>query len=363
MDALVYRLALASVAIGPALVATTLPVSWIGLPIGVAIGGAGGVYALLAALKGGKDQPRRRGPVLLRRATLRQRHADLPSDDAQKLALAETLAAAVDLRAEPEAPPSRATAVARILSRIMDSWNASDIAALPRDMTLTLTLLERLLNAEPGEAGRIAQMFRRPDVVLGLRQEIDTIAKARAAYDRAFAAFQATRLMNAADPKPRTLMQALHSLGTPDTDLWHRIVRDYDPTDPDQRNAALWCVGRPECDRATVATFLSRLPEGAQLQNAWLNGDDAFLQHVRQVIGNCNDGLYRQQEIGFDPEPLAAEALAKELDALATLNGKARWPDAQCAIVALDGRAPRPRPAWDIKAGQLAAPPARADYL
>ncbi|WP_300435053.1 hypothetical protein [uncultured Mameliella sp.] len=358
-----YRLALTGVAIGPAFLAALLPAPAIGVPIALAIGGMGSLYALMTSLRGRKARPRPAGPVLLRRASLRRRDNTLPSTTDQRLALADALAAAVDLRAEPEAPPTRETAIARILGRILDSWKVTDLAELPPDLTIALTQLERLLKADPGEAGRIAQMFQRPDVVLSLRDEIEKIAEARATYDRAFAAFQATRLMFAASPKPGNLTEALQSLGTVDRDLWHRIVLEHDPTDPAQRSAALWCVSQPECDRATVAAYLSSLPEEAQLQNAEIDGDLGFLGQVRRIIDNCNAGIYRTQELAYTPDSGSAAALARELDGLAVLNREPRWPDPQCLSVLYEGRDPRPRPAWDIALGRLVAAPNRADYL
>lgn len=363
MDAFVFRLALAGVAIGPAFLATLLPASAIGVPIGLAIGGIGSLYALMTSLRGRKARPRPAGPVLLRRAYLRRRDDTLPSTADQRLALADALAAAVDLRAEPEAPPTKETAIARILGRILDSWKVTDLAELPRDMTIALTQLERLLKADPGEAGRIAQMFQRPDVVLSLREEIERITEARTAYDRAFAAFQATRLMFAASPQPGTLTEALQSLGTVDRDLWHRIVLDHDPADPVQRSAALWCVSQPDCDRATVAAYLARLTDESQLQNAEIDGDLGFLGQVRRIIDNCNTGIYRTQELAHAPDSDSAAALARELDGLAVLNREPRWPDPQCILVQHEGRKARPRPAWDIALGRLVAAPNRADYL
>ncbi|WP_417209326.1 hypothetical protein [Antarctobacter sp.] len=361
MDVLVYRLVLAAVALGPAAILVVVPISSAILPVGMVIGSAGSVFALMTSLRG--DRPHRHGPALLRRAALRRPGSDLPPLGAQRLAIAESLVAAVDLRAEPDSPPTRAIAVARILSRLLDSWNMTDIASLPRDLTLALTLLERCLNAEPGEAGRIAQMFQRPDVVLGLRQEIDAIAQTRATYDRAFAAFQATRVVQAADPVPRNLVEALQSLNTPDVDLWHRIMTDHDPADPAQRDAALWCAAQPDCDKASVAVFLSRLADGAQLQNAYIDGDSAFLDRVRRIIANCNAGVYRHHGLAFVPAPDAARRLTVELDALASLSDTARWPDPQCVFTVLEGHKPRPRPAWDLAKGHPVAAPNRSDYL
>ena len=145
MDVPVYRLLLAGAALCPAALLAAAPVSSAFLPFGIVIGSAGGLLALLSSFRPGK--PRRRGPALLRRAALRRAGSDLPTLHDQRLAIAKALEAAVDLRAEPDAPPTRETAIARILTRILDSWNASDIAALPRDLTLTLTLLKQCLKA------------------------------------------------------------------------------------------------------------------------------------------------------------------------------------------------------------------------
>ncbi|MBT54749.1 MAG: hypothetical protein CMF72_15285 [Mameliella sp.] len=361
MDVPVYRLLLAGAALCPAALLAAAPVSSAFLPFGIVIGSAGGLLALLSSFRPGK--PRRRGPALLRRAALRRAGSDLPTLHDQRLAIAKALEAAVDLRAEPDAPPTRETAIARILTRILDSWNASDIAALPRDLTLTLTLLKQCLKAPPGEAGRIAQLFQRPDVVLGLRQEIDMIAKARASYDQSLAAYQATRELQATAPAPGTLTQALRAMNAPDIDLWHRIVTEHDPTDLAQREAALWCATQPACDHASVAVYLARLADGAQLQNAYIDADSAFLEQVRGIIANCNVGIYRHRGLVYVPPADAVIRLKAKLDALASLSDSPRWPDPQCVFTVLEGRKPHPRPAWDLSSGRLVAAPNRSDYL
>lgn len=363
MDALLYRVFLASLAIAPLLILALMPTVPVGIPIAFAVSAMGiGVFALRSVIRR-HGSARRIGPALLRNGALRHMRRELPSPAAQRDALADVLAAAHDVRAEPEAPPTRATAVARILSRMLTGWKITDLDDLPDDLAAALTLLERLLNADPGEAGRLAQCFQRPDLVLGLRDEIDRIAYKRARHDHAFAAFEATRVMQAADPAPRDLLEALKFLGEADVDLWHRIVTEHDPFDPAQRAAALWCLSRPDCDRATVAAFFARLTDGAQLQTAARNGDRDFVETVRSLIARCNASYYTKQEIAFAPPPDAKMRLARELDALAELTGAPRLPDPQCAILALDGRAPRPRPAWDLVRGGLVEPPKRADYL
>lgn len=363
MDAILYRLLLTGVAIGPALVFTLTPATTIGVPVGIALSAVGSAYAVVSSMRGRMPYVQRSGPALLRRGGLRRARKDLPPIKDQRNALADALSAAVECRAEPEAPPTRATAIARILSRMLTGWQVSDLNELPPDLTAALTLLERLLTSDPGEAGRLAQFFQRPDLVLGLRDETDRIARVRERYDRAFAAFEATRVMQAAYPAPRDLRQALESLGTPDTDLWHRIVMEHDPSDPAQRDAALWCVTQANCDRASVAAYFARLPDGAQLQNAALDGDEAFLQRIKYLISRCNASYYTVQEIAFTPPPDAANRLSQELDALAALTEEARWPDPQCVLRPMEGRAPRPRRTWDLTAGRLTAPPHRSDYL
>ncbi len=363
MDAILYRILLAGVAIGPALIIALMPVSAIGISVGILMSATGSGYAVLASMRGRRKSVHRAGPALMRRGSLRRSQKELPPPDDQRAALADALSAAVEVRAEPEAPPTRATAIARILSRMLTGWKMTDLNDLPPDLTAALSLLERLLNAEPGEAGRLAQFFQRPDLVLGLRDEIDRIDRTRARYDRAFAAYEATRLLQAADPPPRDLGEALERLDAPDTDLWHWIVQEHDPADPAQREAALWCVTRPSCDRASLAAYFARLPEGAQLQAAARAGDQAFLKRIKHLIARCNASYYTVQEIAYTPPPDAIERLTQELDALATLTGQPRWPDPQCVLMSLEGRAPRPRRSWDLATGRLTEPPHRADYL
>lgn len=359
---MVYRLVLIGIAIGPAIAFVLMPFPVMGLSAGVALGSLGVAAAVVSAFRGG-ERPRRGGPGLLRGTTLRHPPEDLPTLADQRTALAATLLRVIDIRAEPDAPPSRATAIARVLSRLLDNWQVSDVAALPRDLTMTLTLLHRVLTADPGEAGRIAQFFRRPDTVLSLRDEIDRVAETRATYDRNLAAYQATQALHAAGSPPPSLACALTRLSVDDPDLWHRIVTEHDPADPAQRAAALWCVAQPQCDRATVAAFLSRLPETAQLQNAAIERDQRFLDLVRLIIRNCNAGAYTRQELSYSPPADAASGMRSELDALSRLTRAPRWPDPQCTFIPLSGLAPRPRPAWDLERGGLIAPPNRADYL
>ncbi|MGP6087617.1 hypothetical protein [Antarctobacter jejuensis] len=358
-----YRILLTWVAIGPALILVMMPISVIGVPVGIALSATGSGYAALVSLRGKRSSARRIGPALLRRSGLTRARKELPAPDDQRMALADALSAAVEGRAEPEAPPTRATAIARILSRMLTGWKVSDLSELPDDLTMALSQLERLLNADPDEASRLVQQFQRPDLVQGLREEIDRIAADRARYERALAAFRATIRLQATATAPRDLGDALQSLGVPDTDLWHRIVLEHDPADPVQREAALWCVSRPNCDRATVAAYFSRLPENAQLVAAALDGDNAFLQRVKHLISRSNAAYYTMSEIAFKPMPETASRLATELDALAALTNEPRWPDPQSALETLEGRDPRPRRGWDLATGRLTEPPHRADYL
>ncbi len=355
---------LTALALGPGLIAFALAFLFFGWPAALAILAACGLAVVVLVPYLSRMRPKARAPALLRKTVLRNPPTDLPALDLQRGELNRALAAAMDPNAEFHAPPTRENSVARILSRVLDAWGIADTATLPPDKVVTLTLLRRLLTAPPGEAGRIAQMFQRPHVVLGLRDEIDRIAHAREEYDRAFAAYQATPRTRRRGTPAKSLTDTLGPLETADIDLWHHIVCHHDPEDPAQRAAALWCVAQPACDRATVAAYLAQLPDGSQLQEAARNGDRPFLENIHNLIERCNAGYYSHQELNFLPSPRAEARLAAELDALADLTGEARWPDPKHIFVPLSGRAPRPRPVWERATGRIPPrTPGSADNL
>lgn len=362
-----HRLLLSGLAIGPALAAATLPLPLFGMAATLAVGGATGIYALIRSLKTEDPSEDRKHEDLLQPQAYRTLQ-DIPDT----ATLRETLIRAISHR-DPGAlhnfPIDRDGAIARLIQRLLSAWDAHIPEALStREMT-ELYLLDRLLRAEPGEAGRLAQLFCDPGAILALRDEVDRLAARRAIFDRDHNAYLATlahweRTQRGDDPG--ALLMALQGLKVPDIDLWHRVVLEHDPKDPQQRAAALWCLRQRACDRATVAVYMAFLAADGRLQAAARNGDENYLDTVQDIVERWNSGYYRTCELALDPvDAIAHEAprMTAALDELALLTGKRRWPDPHGIFLEYTGRKPGLRTNWSLRDGTLTRAPRMRDYV
>lgn len=362
-----YRIFLTGLALGPALVAT-LPLS----AIAVTISGLGSVYALIASLRlhpvrfrKVTSNTKRTASLLQARLTDAQRKS-LPNPAYITRELVRVLSVGNELQPFG-APPDRDTTIARTLQGFMHGWNVKDVAKLSKSQSSELYLINTLLRSNPGEAGRIAQLFARPETMLDLRDEIDVIALRRAAFDQDYNAFVATRdLWSRLASAPQSLNAQLQALGAPDIDLWHHIVMTHDMADKDQRSAALWCLQQQEVDRATVAGFFGRLTKEGTLRKALAEGDTDFLACIQGLIRAWNDSFYKHSCLSLRPafnlitlKPL----FDLELEHLRLQDGDTGWVAPHCLFVNYEGRAPRNRGLWDVKGNGLTQPPRQADYF
>ncbi len=331
-----------------------------------------GVASVAATIRWRPLRPGRRNFISLGNpGPLRSTPRDLPSPNRQREVLARALSPAEDGPVD-DRPVSREEAVSWILHRSLSAWHSghtdSALTDLPAPRLLTLYLLARLLTSSPGEAGEIAQHFRRPDAVLSMRDEVDNLARIRAEWDRDQRIWMATHWLwtrQAQDTPSASLAEALEQLGPPDIDLWHRVVTEHDPDNPDQAAAAFWCLRQPACDRATVAAYLARIVLDGRLVAAARKGDTQVLTEVRGIIDRWNAGVYKTGDLGIDPPQTVTDAAPRLPDTLRDLEQATgdRWPAPAGAFTRRDGRPPRPRPAWDLATGQLTTEPQREDYL
>ncbi|WP_299935695.1 hypothetical protein [uncultured Pelagimonas sp.] len=360
-----HRIVLTVLALGPALIAA-LPMSG----IAVAVGGLGSAYALVASLR---PQPIRvsrvssgatRATTLLRGPLPKSERSKLPGQTKMSRDLMRILASANDFQ-PPSVPLDRDTAIARTLMGFMQGWKTQNLASLTETQRAELYLINTMLRASPGEAGRLAQLFARPDTMLDLRDEIDLIALRRAAFDRDYNAFLATQTLWDSNAGPRPLRDTLISLQAEDVDLWHHVVVHHDLRDPDQRKAALWCLQQPACDRATLAAYFGRLTKEQFLRSSGAQADPAYLRAVQKLINDWNAGLYKEHEIALLPPDSVATLqpfFDIELNHLVEETGTI-WPNPHCIFVEFIGRPPRPRDHWELRTGQLSEPPRQQDYF
>ena len=307
-------------------------------------------------------------PALLRPGALRRAASDLP-DHKSMLAYLSAALDPADAGAVSGMPETADRATALALAQILANWEAPTVHALSPARLGELYLFERLIRARADEAGALAQFFQRPDLVLDIRDQIGAIAARRRAFDAQQGAFEATLAAwktQARVPRPAALLMALQALDHPDSDLWHRVVLGHDPRDAAQREAALWCVRQPSCDRATVACYMAFLGADGHLEAAARRGDSLWLAGVLAVIEGWNAGRYADHDIGLVPSDAVTEAgpiLAAALDNLSEITGAPRWPDPRGMFTDYAGRSPRPRPAWCLRTGRLTAAPDPADYF
>ncbi|MBP0482383.1 hypothetical protein [Sagittula salina] len=364
MDRITHRLLFISLALIPA--SAMLMIVWRGgfqLPAMLLT-----VACSLMALGGSMTEPRRpSAPVSRGYAALRRVPRDLPDTASQHAAIARALVPE-DRQVTMHTPLSREQATAWVLRRALMGWGLTDLDRMTEEQRATLFLLARLMTTAPGEAGRLAQYFRRPDAVLGLRDEIDTLARARATWDRDHRLFLATQWLwtrQRHHHEPGSLLEALQALGPSDIDLWHRVVLEHDGNQPAQRDAALWCLRQAGCDRATVATYLAQVALDGRLLGAAHSGNAAYLAAVRATVANWNAGHYRTAELALDPPDALVGAelrVAQTFHRLSHLTGQA-WPMPIGAFGRHDGRPPRLRQSWDLASGHLTRDPERGDYL
>ncbi|GAA4220769.1 hypothetical protein GGQ68_000403 [Sagittula marina] len=363
MDRTSHRQLLSSLVLVPALAAVVIAVGYSAhLPTAV-LATFGGVAAVFAALT--YPKAKKRPLPLTKMMPLRGMPSDLPSETRQRSAVASALEAAQTL--EP-GPSTREQAVAWTLLRVIQAWQPMTLSEATETRLATLYMLERLLTSTPGEAGRLAQYFRRPDSVLSLRDEIDQMALVRAEWDRCNRLFLATQGLWTRQNNDQTtwrLIDGLQALGPADVDLWHHVVLHHDSTDPQQREAALWCLRHAACDQTTVATYLAHIVTDGTLVAAAQRGDSAYLCEIRTLIERWNAGYYRDGLLELDASDALSAASSRMEEALQKVASLTRsdWPRPHGAFLPRQGRPARMRPNWNLRQGRMVAPPKRKDYF
>ncbi|KUF09460.1 hypothetical protein [Pseudoponticoccus marisrubri] len=344
----------------PALAVSVLPASVAGL----ALGGLGALYALVTSIRVSRARggPSRR--TLLRRKLPRHALDGLPTVEQMRAEL--TLAVTEPVLPEDAVFPTRPErAVGQALSGVLARCAKPDPEALDEVSVRELYLFRQVLTAEPGEAGRLAQLFRRPELVLDVRQEIEAIAATREVFDRKHDAYLATQALwqqQMRGAEPGSLPAALRALSAPDPDLWHYVVGQGDLTDPDQRAAITWCLQEESCDRATVALYFYRVARDGVLDRALRQRDMETIRLVEAVIRRWNDRCRRRQEIAL-PAARGEAALSEALTRVAEATGRKRVADPHGAFLGFDGRPARPREFWNLTTGRLTAAPRLTDFV
>lgn len=314
---------------------------------------------------------------LLRRSAHRSLPSDLPDRNTMVSVLNRALAPVVPgpvdalVTKEPERPE---TVLKEAFGQILQSWKTPDIKRLETPQVTELYLLHQLLMAEPADAGRMAELFLKPEQVLLIHEQVNSLRIQRRVFDRQLGLFRATHgLWKKQLDRPRPaldLCEALQALGVADVDLWHHVVADHTPARPDHRQAALWIALQRQCSQATVATFLSRLILDGHVEAAArgvrAEGDQSFVAGVRKVLDQWNRGYYRDDSLCLTPAEMVCGLdgdMRKALDGIGAAMGGDPWPMPKDMMRPFPGRPVEPRPAWSLSSGRLAMQPKIGDYV
>jgi hypothetical protein len=269
----------------------------------------------------------------------------------------------------PTAPPSRDEALCRILRRFQKSWDCANPDALSREEVTVLYALIRIVRGSEAEANTLAQQFKDPSKPLGVRWSIQEISRTYDQFKRDHRAFLATQLQfeHAEQGKtPRDLLSGLRGLKSKDIDLWHRVILEHDPKDPAQRDAALWCLQQPECDRASIAAYMGYVAADGTLRAAAKTRDQAYLDAITQILHNWNKGVYQTHEIALDPSDAMireGERFAQCLDQVAAITGQPSLPMPRRMFTNYPGRPPKRRDHWCLHTGTVRQAPQLSEYI
>lgn len=338
---------------------------------GIASASACATLAVIAASRDARKAKSKSEPRLLRYGSLSRLHADLPPVETQRA----TVIGAMDLTqgAKPvvldlNEPETMEAARAAMVRQVLTSFGYDSVEDLPEKTLAELYLFVDLLTTTPGNAGRLAHYFRKPPEVLDLRDQLQIIAEDRARFEQQQITFQSARSFWRTAGKSGTggLLESLQSLRFSDTDLWHYVVAHHDLNNPEQREAAQWCLMHPNCDQATLAVYLRRMLDSGTLDHAVAQNDQARLDVVRSVVQRWvgSDGTQQVLDIAASDDPTADMArLTALLDKIATITDTPRWPLPVGVFGALPGRETLPRDHWCLDTGRMRAAPRWNDYV
>lgn len=127
----------------------------------------------------------------------------------------------------------------------------------------------------------------------------------------------------------------LETFEIPDIQLWHNIATIFHDLFGEQLNAAYWILEQPECDKATVYSFMAGyvgyedlkgvLEDARHHGKSTMEAARAFVS----VVNRWNDGFYKWHSLAFDEDETPNEhigdgaALNDQLQALSSEFGTA----------------------------------------
>jgi hypothetical protein len=306
---------------------------------------------------------------LLRPDVRHQAKRDLPDPEARRETVHRVLLGPIATEQSSlwNTPPSFDDALRHAVKRILNAWEMAGVEMASDDDILELYLYCRVMQANAPEAGRLAQLFLKPDQILDMRDHLQAIGRAYHRFVTQASQFESVEcLWENRHSFEGGLIEHLEALKQPDADLLHHIVLTHEPRFKPQMEAADWCLKSANCDKATVAAYFVRVIEDQLLVRALRVGDIAAIQRMSDILHLWNDGFYTQSELRLDLKGMASvyeRGLFEEFETAKRLFPGVDLAKPMRLFKDYKGRPPRCRRNWSLTRGRMTSPPREEDYF
>lgn len=274
---------------------------------------------------------------------------------------------------EASGPDGAEQTIAKIMRTTMAQMGLPSLTQANDLQKLELFACLSVLRASPQQAGDLARAFRNPDSITRLRDRVGEALIARSTFEQQRQIFETTNTLWIMRPSDsdRGLLASLQRFGLVDADLWHHVVVNSDLRDPQQQQAAHWCLAQSNCDQGTAAAFLQRVVVSGHLSSLLNTCRKDPLAHrqlkqVRAVFRRWTSGFYKVNEIALAPPtelPRHKAAFDLMFETLLLKQPEFDMPYPAGMFVEGQGRAPKNRRNWCLRSGQMMRKPEAEDYI
>jgi hypothetical protein len=205
--------------------------------------------------------------------------------------------------------------------RLIKIWTQGIDPALSDDELRSIGLLHRATRLKNGQ---FEPLFPEDEAVLAdmetvaaLRQKISELLNSQAQCQSEYKLW----LEQIGDPDASHLIKDgwipfLESFEKPDIHLWNNIATDFHELYGDRLDASFWIAAQPECDRATVWSFISGIIGYGDLKLKLRRAEQAgqstskVAEEFALIINRWNTGFHKWHSISYNPEFLPNEHIS-----------------------------------------------------
>lgn len=272
-------------------------------------------------------------------------------------------------------PPTKVAFTSACLKAVLETWGVRRLDLLEHEQIGQLFALYRALAGSEDEAARYITLFADHAPVHHLRKEVlkvgevsERFGEGRKNFIEACAAWEEEgRISRYHDDED--LVGFLKDMPEKDVDLWHDIVCGAEAGWGPDDEAIYWIASQPECDRASIATFIIELARLGYLESLVKSelkrGSTEFYDQMEKIIQRWNAQFYKQQRFAVPDRELdhAEKAFLAARDNVASLLSREPWPIPTDLFQPLQGAETNASYSFAHNQGLYVLPPRAADYV